>query len=113
VAASSYVPRAPRYALPITVLYRTGGDTNWLEGRTENISESGVLVRADRPLPVQAQIEMLLNIPADQPSPFTGTTICRGRIVRAIEPSALEDRPAFAAIILEYETSHLIDPRRI
>jgi hypothetical protein len=95
------------------VLYRTRGDKTWLEGRTENISKSGVLVRADRRLPVQAQIELLLNIPADLPGPFTGTTICRGRIVRAVEPSALEDLPAFAAMILEYETSHLIDPRRI
>lgn len=113
MAARQYAPRAPRYSLPITVLYRTRGDRTWLEGRTENISKSGVLVRADRRMPVQAQIELLINIPADLPSPFTGTTICRGRIVRAIEPSALEDRPAFAATIVEYETSHLLDPRRI
>jgi hypothetical protein len=113
VAARPYAPRAPRYTLPITVLYRTRGDKDWLEGRTENISKSGVLVRADRPMPLQAQIEMLLTIPADLPSPFTGTAICRGRIVRSVEPSALENRPAFAVTIVEYETSNLMDPRRI
>ena len=34
------------------------------------------------------------------------------RIVRTV-CSAFEDRPAFAAAILEFETTHLIDPRRI
>ena len=99
--------------MPIVVLYRTSDNANWLEGRTENISKSGVLIRTDRRMPVQAQVEMLLDIPPELPSPFSGSTICRGRIVRAIEPSSLEDRPAFAATIVEYETSHLIDPRRI
>lgn len=113
MAGRQYAPRAPRYSIPITVLYRRRGDNTWLEGRTENISKSGVLVRTDRSIPVQTQVEMLLNIPADLPSPFTGTTICRGRIVRAVEPSGLHHRPAFAATILEYESSHLSDPRRI
>jgi hypothetical protein len=113
VAVRQHCPRAPRYALPIAVLFRTRGDRTWSQGRTENISDSGVLVRTDRRLPLQVQVELLINIPPDLPSPFFGNTICRGRIVRAIEPSAREDRPAFAATILEYETSHLIDPRRI
>jgi hypothetical protein len=99
--------------MPIVVLYRTEGEHTWLEGRTENISKSGVLVRADRPLPPDTCVEMLLTVPPDMPSPFAGTTICRGRIVRAVGPSALEHRPAFAATIVEYESSHLTDPRRI
>lgn len=113
MAARPYAPRAPRYSIPVTVLYRTRGAKTWLEGRTENISKSGVLVRTERPVPVQTQVELLLDIPPDLPGPFSGTTICRGRIVRAVDPSTLADRPAFAAMIVEYETSHLIDPRRI
>ncbi len=113
MAAPSFSPRAPRYAIPISVLYRMKGEKAWLEGRTENISKSGVLVRAARTLAPETPVEMLLDIPAHLPSPFGGMTMCRGRIVRAVDPSALEDRPAFAATILEYETSHLIDPRRI
>jgi len=113
VAARSLTPRAPRYAVPIDVLYRAEGDTTWLEGRTENISKSGVLVRADRAMEPQTPVELLLNIPPDLPAPFSGATICRGRIVRAVSASALEERPAFAAAIVEYETAHVIDPRRI
>ena len=99
--------------MPISVLYRTPGESAWLEGRTVNISASGVLVSADRVLAPQTPIELLLNIPPNTTAPFAGTTVCRGRIVRAVESSALASRPAFAAAILEYETSNVIDPRRI
>jgi len=97
----------------MSVLYRARGDTAWLEGRAENISESGVLIRADRRMPLRADVEMLIEVPSSLPGPFCGATICRGRIVRAIEPSPLENRPAFAAMIVEYETDRLSDPRRI
>jgi len=113
VASRQFSPRAPRYAIPLAVLYRASGEKTWLEGRTENISKTGVLVRAEHTLVPPTWIEMLLDIPADLPSPFSGTTICRGRIVRAVGPSTLERRPAFAATITEYETSRVFDPRRI
>lgn len=104
--------RAPRYAVPVTVLYRAAGDSTWYEGRTENISESGVLVRSDRPMEPETSVEMFLAIPDDVAAPFAGTTICRGRIVRAIGRSEVDDLPAFAAAIQEYDTG-VNDPRRI
>ena len=113
MAGREFAHRAPRYAIPLAVLYRASGERAWLEGRTENISKTGVLVRAEHTLVPPTWIEMLLDIPADLPSPFSGTTICRGRIVRAVGPSTLERRPAFAATITEYETSRVFDPRRI
>jgi hypothetical protein len=113
VADQQLVPRALRYTIPIPLLYRTAEGKTWLEGRTENISKSGVLVRADRAIPPNTPIEILLDIPPDIAIPFAGMTICRGRIVRVVGPSLLEDRPAFAAAIVEYETSHETDPRRI
>lgn len=113
MAAHEHAPRAPRYAIPITVHFRTAGELAWVEGRTENISASGVLVRTDRRLEPDTSIEMLLHIPADLPGLISGSTICRGRTVRALGPSLHEDRPAFAAMIVEYDTSYVIDPRRI
>jgi hypothetical protein len=112
-AQHPFAPRATRYAIPVSVLYRPRGEKTWFEGRTENISKSGVLVRSDQVLAPNTPVEMLINIPAEISSPFAGTTICRGRIVRALGPSALEDRPAWAAAIIEYESSHVVDPRRI
>jgi PilZ domain-containing protein len=106
-------PRAPRFSIPIAILYRTPGDATWLEGWTENISKSGVLFRADRELELDTPVEMMMEIPTFISTPVAGPAICRGRIVRAVGPSPLEDRPAFAAKILEYELARPSDPRRI
>ncbi|HEX9365365.1 MAG TPA: PilZ domain-containing protein [Vicinamibacterales bacterium] len=107
------VPRATRFAIPITIFYRTPGDASWQEGWTENISKSGVLFRADREIKLDTPVEMLLDIPAFIATPVAGTALCRGRIVRAERPSADEDRPAFAARIFECEPARPSDPRRI
>ena len=110
---SHYVPRAPRFAIPITILYRTSGDTSWQQGWTENISKSGVLFRAYRAIKLNTPVEMLLDIPTFLATPVAGSAICRGRIVRAERPTPDEDRPAFAARIFEYEPARPSDPRRI
>jgi hypothetical protein len=72
-----------------------------------------VLVRTDRHLKPDTSIEMLFNIPADLPGLISGSTMCRGRTVRALGPSLHEDRPAFAAMIVGYDRAHVLDPRRI
>ena len=108
-----YSPRAPRFSIPIAILYRTPGDASWLTGWTENISKSGVLFRTDRPIKLNTPVELMLEIPTFISTPVAGPTICRGCIVRAVPPSPLEDRPAFAARILEYELARPSDPRRI
>jgi hypothetical protein len=106
-------PRAPRFSIPIAILYRTPGDPSWLEGWTENISKSGVLFRTEKPIKLDTPVELMLEIPTFISTPVAGPAICRGRIVRAVAPSPLEDRPAFAARILEYELARPSDPRRI
>ena len=105
--------RAPRFAIPIAILYRTPGDAAWLEGWTENISKSGVLFRTDHKIPSDTPVEMMLEIPSFIATPVAGQAICRGRIVRTIAKSLREDRHAMAAAILEYELARPFDPRRI
>lgn len=95
------------------MLYRTPGDVTWLEGWTENISKSGVLFRSDRDIAIDTPVEMMMELPTWIETPVAGRAICRGRIVRAVRPSPFEDRPAFAAKILEYELARPVDPRRI
>jgi hypothetical protein len=107
------VPRAPRFSIPIAILYRTAADPAWLEGWTENISRSGVLFRAFRDIDPDTPVEMLMKIPIWIATPVAGSTICRGRVVRAERPSPLEDRPAVAARILDYAPARPSDPRRI
>jgi hypothetical protein len=108
--------RAPRYRLQIPLRYRSTGDDEWRDGRTENISRSGVLFRTDRLMPPQTRIEMLLALPAELGGDEAATVICRGRIVRTgprtEEPDAGH---VVAATIAGYRIAHSEgnDPRRI
>lgn len=105
--------RAPRFAIPMWMLYRTAGDPRWRAGRTENISRTGVLFRSEELMEVNTSIEMLLAMPSEILGDAAGTTMCRGRVVRAVTPAAFEDRPAVAAAILDCDPVTLPDPRRI
>jgi hypothetical protein len=95
--------------------YRASGEPLWREGRTENISRSGVLFRADHVVPVQAPIEMLLALPAEVGGGENATVVCRGRVVRTEPPEERDPRPAVAATIAGYRLTHALelDPRRI
>lgn len=105
-------PRAQRYILLMSMLYREAGDPTWHEGRTENVSRSGVLFLAEHLIEPDTSIEMVLMIPMEIAGDTAGKAMCHGRIVRAVDPVNLEARPALAAYIFDYEPI-LQDPRRI
>jgi hypothetical protein len=95
--------------------FRSSGDAQWHEARTENISRSGVLFRSAEVMPRTTAIEMLLALPAEVGGGENAVVICRGRVVRS-EPATDEDpRPAIAATIAGYRLTHPqgSDPRRI
>lgn len=106
-------PRAPRFAIPMWMLYRTIEDPRWRAGRTENISRTGVLFRPEELMEPNTSIEMLLAMPVEVLGDAAGTTMCRGRVVRAVTSSTFDDRPAVAAAILDCDAVSLPDPRRI
>ena len=73
--------RAKRFDVPVPLRYRLAGTAAWSEGRIENISRSGLLFRAERPLPVDTAVEMTFALPV---GPAGRDLFCRGRIVRTI-----------------------------
>lgn len=91
--------RAPRFALDVPLRYRPIGATAWQEGRTENISRSGVLFVADHVMEVDTRIEMTFVLPVTGLSP---KVVCRGRVVRIVQPKEDEPRPGLAATISRY-----------
>ena len=104
--------RATRYPIQIAMRYRSPGSRQWREGRTENISRSGVLFRTDHLMPLQTPIEMLFALPVDVEGQ-NATVICRGRVVR-MEGTADDMQPAVAATISGYRLTHSqVDPRRV
>ena len=94
------------------MLYRAAGDPTWHEGRTENVSRSGVLFMAEQLMKPDTSIEMVLMLPIEIAGEAAGTAMCRGRIVRAVAPSTLDARSALAAAILDCDPVPQ-DPRRI
>lgn len=91
--------RARRFALDVSLRYRPIGATAWQEGRTENISRSGVLFLADHAMEVDTRIEMTFVLPA---TGLSGQVVCRGRVVRIVQPREDEPRPGLAATISRY-----------
>ena len=106
-----YMPRAQRYLLPSWILYRPAGDVRWREGRTENISESGVLFHGAEPIDVEMPVEVMMDLPAQVRGAAGGASLGRGRIVRH-QTERSDARPAFAAAISDWELVN-VDPRRI
>jgi PilZ domain-containing protein len=91
--------RAVRFPLPIPLRYRSIGDTQWRHGRIENISRTGLLFSTGDLLDVRTRIEMRFVLPAGTVSP---AVLCRGHVVRSVEPSGPKASPQCAATISAY-----------
>jgi len=91
--------RAWRFDLDLPLHYRPVGDAHWHEGRTENISRSGILFRAAETLDVDTEVEMTFVLPV---VPTPPAIVCRGRVVRTVLPGRGSRRSGVAATISRY-----------
>jgi PAS domain S-box-containing protein len=103
--------RAQRFQLRLPLRYRRLGENSWHEGTTENISRSGLLFRADELLQPHAQLEINLVLPAEIAGLSATEVVCRGEVVRTVEPHGEALTPALAARILQYHFQHGPLPR--
>jgi hypothetical protein len=104
--------RAQRFPLHIGVRFRRVGDPAWCEGKSENISRSGILIRAEDFLPVQAEVEFRLALAVEARETREGKppeVSCRGRVVRTVSASDDEPWPGAAVAIEQYDFL----PRRV
>jgi hypothetical protein len=110
----SLAPREPRRILEVRLRYRPAGDEAWREGRSENISGSGVLFRADSVVSAETLIEIVLTLGGEIGENPAGTLICRGRVVRIEAGNENDPRAAIAATIACRQSNPQdSDPRRI
>jgi CheY-like chemotaxis protein len=107
-AAGTRIPtfRAQRFSLNLPLRYRLLGEQNWRLGTTENISRSGLLFRAEEMLQPYSQLEINLVLPAEIAGLSAAEVICRGEIVRSVQPENPQIQPALAAKILQYHFQH-------
>lgn len=73
---------APRKRLRVPVRYRVKSGADWYRGTTENLSRSGVLIRASAPMPEAAQIDVVLKLPARLLETAPCELVCGGTVAR-------------------------------
>jgi PAS domain S-box-containing protein len=110
-ARESAPARAQRFYLHLPLRYRRLGEKEWHVGTTENISRSGMLFEADELLQPRSQLEINLVLPAEIAGLSSTEVVCRGEVVRTVEPRAETPNPALAARILQYHFQHGPLPR--
>jgi len=98
--------RAQRFNLHLPLKYRLVGEGDWRKGTTENISRSGMLFWAEEMVAPNAMLEINLVLPAEIAGLSAAEVVCRGEVVRALEPEQPTMSPALAAKILQYHFQH-------
>jgi PAS domain S-box-containing protein len=96
--------RATRFDLHLPLKYRLVGESGWREGKTENISRSGMLFQAEEPIAPNAQLEINLVLPAEIAGLAAAEVVCRGEVVRTVGSGSVS--PTLAAKILQYHFQH-------
>lgn len=97
--------RAPRFALNLPVRYRVAGSEPWLQGKTENISGSGVLFQADQALTIDTPIEISIAMPPVAPASTSAEVRCQAHIVRIAASLSEEAQTLIAAAFSDFEFS--------
>jgi len=98
--------RATRFDLRLPLKYRRVGESGWREGTTENISRSGMLFQAEESIAPSALLEINLVLPAEIAGLAAAEVVCRGEVVRTIDPESGNLSPTLAAKILQYHFQH-------
>jgi PAS domain S-box-containing protein len=98
--------RAQRFQLHLPLKYRRLDEKNWHEGETRNISRSGLLFQAEDLLQPNVVLEINLVLPAEIAGLSPTEVVCRGEVVRTVQPAGEEISPALAAKILQYHFQH-------
>ena len=94
--------RAVRYNLQLTVRFRPAGESAWLDGTTQNVSASGVLFHAPRPIAANTPVELRLALPLGPAPNAFSEVMCNGRIVRTV-PSPVDGHTGLAVAIDDYK----------
>jgi DNA-binding response OmpR family regulator len=98
--------RAQRFQLQLPLKYRRLDEETWHDGKTRNISRSGLLFQAEDLLQPNVVLEISLVLPAEIAGLSPTEVVCRGEIVRSVAAPGEEMPPALAAKILQYRFQH-------
>ena len=99
--AAKTLDRAQRFPIRIPVHYREPGGRAWVEGKTENISRSGVLLRTESVLSPKTKVEMKLDPQVVIMDKARCEIFCEGEVVRT-EESKSRGAPLAVAVTIQH-----------
>jgi len=97
-----YRDRPRRYALRLPVYFRELNSPTWLEGRTENISSTGILLHSSSPLAQETQLDLRLQVSLGSRGSGPIEIRCKCKVVRLEERMVPENPIAVAVKIGDY-----------
>ena len=98
--------RGRRYSLQLPVRFRTTGETEWHLGTTENVSYSGVAIRASAAPPPSAPVEIEIALPSAGLD-SSGCLLGEGRVVRVAGQGVSAGALLFAVTVPEFRIEPL------
>jgi hypothetical protein len=78
-AASIQINRAQRFPLSVQLLFRKSGMPYWQDGKTVNMSRTGILFQTDEKLAKDSTLDLRVSLPSKV------TLSCQATIVRSEE----------------------------
>jgi hypothetical protein len=76
--------RPLRRKLQVPLRYRAEGGARWNTGRTENISQTGLLFYAETLVPLHSNVELVLILPARLLDAAPAELVCAGKVTRVV-----------------------------
>jgi len=99
---NQHAERARRFALHLPVYFRVPHSPTWLEGMTENISYTGVLLLSTHPVVPDTSLELRLQLAVGPKLNNASEIRCKGAVVRVEQRNAPETPVALAVSISDY-----------
>lgn len=95
--------RPMRFPLKVPIHYRKSGRLNWMDGRTVNISRTGVFFHTDEYLKADLKLEIRISLPREL------TLSCQGTVVRAETGISAGSKTGMA---IKINHCHLLRPEK-
>jgi hypothetical protein len=89
--------RARRFDLSLRVWYRSANETQWHSGKTQCVSATGAVIRADGPVAPSRPVTVVIALPS-----VAGCLVGCGRVVRTVETFAQTALSTFAIRVSRY-----------
>jgi hypothetical protein len=90
----------------ISLNFRPVGGFGWKTGRTENISKTGLLFKAQEAIAVGTRVEMRFLPPSNVWGASSNLVWCRGKVVRITPSAGQAGRVSLAVKILDFSPDY-------